>query len=224
LNNGNHAVRTRPRARSVATRMAVALAIACWLAQLSDALAFSGPRLQRASAISLTREMFKRFFFTLWLGEPLSLQGSPHCPDADIRKAMQRKDRFPETFKRKTLTPETYFLKYCSPVSVTGALPENKAFTLKAPKVNACGEYIERWHSFVSGSDLAQQIRPYIVSYDTYNKYRLSEMSVYHSGIDREPKPRFIIGQQLIFRFRMVQWHEQNDFCYFDFAYVEGRA
>lgn len=195
----------------------------------SEADSGTGPETNRGRAALHIGEIFERFFFASWLGEPLSLGRSGACPEAQVVAAIGQKQRFPDTFLRRG--PQIP-AKYCGAVATERAGAENWTFVLRVPKVKTCDDYAERWRAFISPSATAEAIESYVILNETYDKYGIEEQSraIYLHPLRVMPrhapdrKPLYLVQSHLksIRRFHLVAQREINSVCYFDFSH-EGK-
>jgi hypothetical protein len=194
--------------------------IAATLAIVSEANADKPLRLQRAEAVRFAAGLFKRFFFVEWLGEPFSLQGVGNCGDDIILRATQDKAAFPESLKRQSLEPGNFYLKYCSPVSLTGTMT---GFSVKVPMVDTCDAYLKRWNALIATAPLEEGLKPYRLNRDLYEKYDIQGQARHPlNGIDdRDDGPVLTKGQGLVRQLRLTQARESNRMCHFDFAFPD---
>jgi len=75
------------------------------------------PSYRRGQISHFVQDMFDRFFFKAWLKEPISLSGQGACTEAQIREALQHKEKFPKAFRRRAKGPGLS-AEYCAAVSI----------------------------------------------------------------------------------------------------------
>jgi hypothetical protein len=180
------------------------------------------PRRHRQTVAHVIQEVFERFFFAAWLGEPMSLIEGGTCPQAQILAALGDKSRFPDSFRRRVPDPKIAS-DYCGGVAIA-LKQEVLQFSLIAPKVSDCADYLTRWRAFLAATDTASAIQRYPLSDRGYEKYGipLSGQSFYvdETGAREQRIERATIEQ--IRRFQVQSSHEQAGFCQFDFVFRES--
>lgn len=153
------------------------LLAACFSALLcTTATAKPPPSYQRSHIAFFVQEISERFFFAAWLGEPMSLSGSGACPEAQILEALQQKDKFPETFRRRKKDPQ-FASEYCGAVSTQLSRPGNMSFVLTVPVANSCMQYRAQWEAFASEEIRSVAVQPYAISDAAYAKFSIPEQS-----------------------------------------------
>lgn len=181
------------------------------------------PRHFRLQVAHVIQEAFERFFFAAWLGEPMSLTEGGTCPQAQILAALGDKSRFPNSFKRRVPDPEVSS-DYCGGVAIALEEREVLHFSLIAPKVSDCADYLARWRAFLAAADTVSAMRPYPLSDESYEKYGIPESgrSFYQDdpGAPEQPIARATIEE--IRRFQVQGSHEQAGFCRFEFVFRES--
>jgi hypothetical protein len=190
---------------------------------MPNALARPPERIQLAKAATLVTEIFRRMFFTLWLGETMSLRTIGACPDAQIRQALHNKEAFPESFRKDPPPPASQGYIYCSPVSNTSAPGEFKTIAIRAPRVGDCQDYTRMWKHLMEERNLAGGLAPFAVRAEVYDKYRVPQDGrSLHNNLDRPPPDlRLISGQERANRYAIVDTSEVGDFCNYVLSFDE---
>jgi hypothetical protein len=152
----------------------VLLADAAWI---PDAHARSSSSQNRQRQAGLVTQLFERFFFVEWLGEPLSLgRGFGACPQPQLRAALREPAKFPKTFLRRKPHPEIP-AQYCGAAERKGSDKRWLSFTVTVPNATSCEAYVKRWQAVVTASDREEALRPYAVTDQIYNKYAIEPQS-----------------------------------------------
>lgn len=202
------------------------LALLSNAALVSSAVARPPEHIQAAKAATLVTEIFRRMFFTLWLGEAMSLRTIGACPDAQIRSALQNRDAFPDSFKKEPPVSARQGQIYCSPVSKVSAPQEFKTITIRAPKVRSCEEYAGMWKRLTDEPRLAEGLTPYVVRTNVYDKYKIpADGRSLYNNLDRsQSEPNLISGQGRANRYVILETKGTDDFCTFVLSFDETRS
>jgi hypothetical protein len=183
------------------------------------------PSYQRRQIAHFVQDIFERFFFKTWLGEPMSLSGSAMslsgaCPESQIREALQQRGSFPEAFRRRDKDPRISS-EYCGAVAVQLTSPGNMSFVLTIPVSNTCAQYQAQWEAFASEEIRSVAVQPYAISDATYAKFSITEQSrsIYRQtapyNLDQSTRfDRHTLGQ-----LRIIESTERDGVCRIVFSF-----